>query len=48
MPEGIRIFAPLKMIENKPFKIGMDMEVTIETLWSEGDTEIVGYKFKPI
>lgn len=48
MPEGVRLFAPLIIIENKPFKIGMDMEVTIETLWSEGDTEITGYKFKPI
>ncbi len=22
MPEGIRIFAPLKMVEEKPFKVG--------------------------
>jgi len=48
MPEGVKIFAPLKMVEGKPFKIGMDMEVVIEKLWQEGDNEIIGYKFKPL
>jgi len=47
MPEGVRIFAPLKMMEDKPFSIGMDMEVVIEKLWQEGDKEVIGYKFKP-
>ena len=48
MPEGVKIFAPLKMMEDKPFKIGMDMEVVIEQLWQEGDNEVIGYKFKPL
>ena len=48
MPEGIRIFSPLNIIEDKPFKIDMEMEVTIETLWLEDDKEIIGYKFKPV
>lgn len=48
MPEGVRIFAPLKMVADKPFKIGMEMEVVIEKLWQEGDDEVVGYKFKPV
>lgn len=48
MPEGVKIFAPLKMTEDKPFKIGMDMEVVIEKLWQEGDTEVIGYKFQPV
>jgi len=48
MPEGVRIFAPLKMKEDKPFRIGMEMEVVIETLWQEGDKEVIGYKFNPI
>lgn len=48
MPEGVRIFAPLKMVEDKPFKIGMEMAVTIETLWKEGDKEVIGYKFRPV
>jgi uncharacterized OB-fold protein len=48
MPEGVRIFAPLNMTEDKPLRIGMDMEVVIETLWQEGDNEIIGYRFKPV
>jgi uncharacterized OB-fold protein len=48
MPEGVRIFAPLKEVEDKPFRIGMEMEVVIEELWQEDDTQIVGYKFKPV
>lgn len=48
MPEGVRIFSPLNITEDKPFKIGMEMEVTIETLWLDGDNEIIGYKFKPV
>lgn len=48
LPEGVRIFTPLKMIGDKPFSIDMEMEVVIEKLWQEGDTEVIGYKFKPI
>ena len=48
MPEGVRIFAPLKMMEDKPFAIGMDMEVVIEKLWQEEENEVIGYKFKPV
>ena len=48
MPEGARVFAPLKMTEDKPLTVGMDMEVTIEKLWDEDDREIIGYKFKPV
>jgi len=48
LPEGVRVFAPLKMTEDKPFKVGMDMEVVIEELWQENDKQVVGYKFKPV
>lgn len=48
MPEGVRIFAPLKMTKDKPFTIGMEMEVVVETLWREGDKEVVGYEFRPV
>ncbi len=48
LPEGVRVFAPLKMTENKPFKVGMDMEVVIEELWRENDKQVIGYKFKPV
>ena len=48
LPEGVRVFAPLKMTEDKPFKIGMNMEVVIEELWQENDKQVIGYKFKPV
>jgi uncharacterized OB-fold protein len=48
MPEGVRIFTPLKMIEDKPFKIGMDVEVFEDLLWTEGATQVYGYKFMPV
>jgi len=47
MPEGIRVFGPLKIVENKPFKVGMMMKVVIEKLWQEGDNDVIGYKFEP-
>lgn len=48
LPEGVRIFAPLEIVEGKPFQIDMEMEVLIEKLWQEDDNEIIGYKFKPV
>jgi len=48
MPEGIRVFAPFIMSDDKPFKIGMDMELVIEKLWQENENEIIGYRFKPV
>jgi len=48
LPEGVRIFAPLEIVEGKPFEIDMEMEVVIEKLWQEDDNEIIGYKFKPV
>lgn len=48
MPEGVRVFAPLKIVEDRPFRTGMDMEVVLEGLWQEDDKEVIGYKFKPL
>lgn len=48
LPEGIRIFAPLEIVEGKPFQIDMEMEVVIDKLWQEDDTEVIGYKFRPV
>ena len=45
MPEGVRIFAPLIIDDAKPFQVGMEMQVVIETLWQEDEKEIIGYKF---
>jgi uncharacterized OB-fold protein len=48
LPEGVMVFAPLEMVEAKPFKIGMEMEIEIGKLYQEGDKEVIGYKFKPV
>jgi uncharacterized OB-fold protein len=48
MPEGVRIFAPLQMVDGKPFATGMEMEVVIGTLWQQGEKEVVGYRFQPV
>ena len=45
MPEGVRIFAPLIIDDTKPFQVGMEMQVVLETLWQEDEKEIIGYKF---
>lgn len=47
MPEGVRVFSPLKEVENRAFKVGMRVKLVIEKLWEEGDKEVVGYKFVP-
>ena len=48
LPEGVRIFGPLEIVEEKPFSVGMDMEVRIGTLWTKGEQEIVGFRFVPV
>jgi uncharacterized OB-fold protein len=48
MPEGVRIFGPLKIMKDQTFRIGMEMKVVIEKLWNEDDKEVVGYKFEPV
>jgi len=47
-PEGVRVFAPLKIIEDKPFDVGMEMEVVIEKLADLDEKELIGYVFKPV
>ena len=46
--EGALIYSLLDIQEDKPFKIGMEMELKIETLWTEDDKEFVGFKFYPV
>lgn len=48
LPEGIRIFGQIRDWENNPLKVGMDMRITVEKLWEEGDDrEVIGYVFRP-
>ena len=48
LPEGIKVFAPIKGWEEQPLKVGMEMEMVIDKLWEEEEREVVGYKFKPV
>jgi uncharacterized OB-fold protein len=48
LTDGVRVFAPLIPVEGKPFKLGIDMELVIEELYQENDTQVIGYKFKPV
>ncbi len=48
LPESVRVFAPLKIIEDKPFDVGMEMELVIEKLGEVDEKEIIGYVFKPV
>ncbi|WP_051185070.1 Zn-ribbon domain-containing OB-fold protein [Desulfatiglans anilini] len=48
LPEGVRVFAPLVMTKDEPYRIGMQMELSIEELWQEEDQHVIGYKFKPL
>lgn len=47
LPEGLRIFSPLKEKEGNPFHVGMNMELVVEKLWDEGGNEVIGPKFQP-
>lgn len=43
-PEGARILSPLA-IDGRGFRIGAEMDLRIEMLWTEDDKEILGYRF---
>jgi benzoylsuccinyl-CoA thiolase BbsA subunit len=47
-PEGFRIFSVLEKADEKPFVIGMEMEMVVKKLWDEGDDEVIGYIFRPV
>jgi uncharacterized OB-fold protein len=48
MPEGVRVFSPLQIVEGKPLKIGMEMQMTVKTIWQDEDGgEVLGYVFEP-
>lgn len=47
LAEDIRIFSQIRGWQEQPLKIGMDMRLYIETLWQDGDCEVVSYIFRP-
>lgn len=48
LPEGVRVFAPLELKDDRTYRIGMDMEVYIDDLWQEDERRVIGYKFRPV
>ena len=47
LPEGVRVFTQLKDWENTELKIGMDVNLVIDTLWEDEEKEVYGYKYRP-
>ena len=48
LPEDIRIFSQIRGWQEQPLKIGMYMRMYIETLWQDGDNEVIGFVFRPL
>lgn len=55
LPEGLRVFAPLRMEEGRDFEIGQDVELEIAELWEETETQedgtetpvsVTGYQYR--
>ena len=46
LPEGIRVFAPIRKEETEEYAIGMEMELEEADLWEEEDTVITGYRYR--
>lgn len=45
-PEGVRVFAPLRLEENRPFRIGMKMALEVAELWNEDGVSYTGYQYR--
>lgn len=48
LDKKVIVFTQLEVVNDKPFKIGMEMELVIGKLWEEDGKDIMGYKFKPV
>ena len=48
LPEGFRLFSQLDTIEDKPFEIGMDMEIYVGPLWEKDGVTTLGYRCRPV
>jgi enoyl-CoA hydratase len=46
LPEGINVLGMLTTIEN--LKTGMDLEMMVEGLYTEGENEVMTWKFRPV
>jgi uncharacterized OB-fold protein len=49
MPEGLRLIAPMTQFDFKDIKIGMTMEIVLDSLYRDKEgNEIIGWKFRPL
>jgi uncharacterized OB-fold protein len=47
LPEGIRVFSPIRFSQEHSLQIGMAMELSVEKLWDEPEKGVMGYVFRP-
>ena len=47
LPEGFRMFTQLDPAEDKPFEVGMDMDVYVGPLWEKDGITTLGYRCRP-
>lgn len=48
LPEGVKLFTPLRSVESKPFKVGMRMSLELVPMWSEDGKDVIAYRFYPL
>lgn len=48
LPEGIKIFAPIRKIDGLPLKVGMRMRVELASMWEEDGKNVLAYRFHPV
>lgn len=47
LPEGIRVFSPIRYSKEQLLQIGMAMQLSVEKLWDEQEKGVTGYVFRP-
>ena len=45
--EGIQVVGPLAGASAEQLRMGMPMETVVEPYYSDGDGEVIGWKFRP-
>lgn len=48
LAEGLKVFAPLRPVEGRPFQVGMRMRVELAPMWEEDGKQVVAYRFHPV
>jgi uncharacterized OB-fold protein len=48
LPEGVYVETLLKTEKFSDLSVGMSVELVIEKIWEDDNTELIGYKFQPV